>query len=136
MTALIGDATDFGSVFGLAAGGLSPSHHVGYNSAVVTGIARSTLLCCMRISFVAAAATHHGRVRIGAAWVALPVPLKHVRPAYRAARRAARAVGMFRLPSGRNITPWRHQRAHNGVRRAGPHLPGPQAGGPCGGGTA
>jgi hypothetical protein len=44
MTALIGDATDFGSVFGLAAGGLSPSHHVGCNSAVVTGIARSTLL--------------------------------------------------------------------------------------------
>jgi hypothetical protein len=50
MTALIGEATDFGSVFGLATGGLSPSHHVGCNSAVVTGIARSTLLCPHRLA--------------------------------------------------------------------------------------
>jgi hypothetical protein len=44
MTALIGDATDFAGVLGLAAGGPSPSHQVGCSSAVVTGIARSTLL--------------------------------------------------------------------------------------------
>src|ERR1700741_3095659 len=44
MTALIGDATDFARVLGLAAGGPSPSHHVGANSADVTGIAGSTLL--------------------------------------------------------------------------------------------
>ena len=43
MTALIGDATDFGSVLGFAAGGPSPSHQVGCSSAVVTGIACSTL---------------------------------------------------------------------------------------------
>jgi hypothetical protein len=44
MTALIGDATDFARALGWAAGGPSPSHHVGANSADVTGIARSTLL--------------------------------------------------------------------------------------------
>ena len=43
---------------------------------------------------------------------------------------------MFCGASGGNRIPGRHKRAHHGVWRAEPHLPGPQTGRPGGGGTA
>ena len=60
----------------------------------------------------------------------------HARSADRTAERVACPIGVFCRASCGNGIPGRHQRAHHGLRRAGPQLPGPQTGGPGSGGTA